>query len=347
LSLEAKSAEAPPGLLVSAAAAVALLYVFRSFVWPLALAIVIVIVIQALLHAVVKLWPRANRRLVLLLAGAAALALILAVAVVALPRLAALGRELPSLLTRIDAALIAASARLGLEDPITLQILIGGLEPRAVAVWMLGGLRGVVSGLVLTSLFVVFLLICWESIGRRIRRGAGPHTRRALATTERAVRGVETYLWIQTLTSLLNAAAAGLVMFSVGLNHWQFWAGALFVLAYIPFLGVAVGSVAPALLALLQFPSGGPSIVIFLAIQAIAFVVGNLIAPRMQATTQNLDPTAGLLAVGVWTILWGLPGAFLAIPLTLTLIYLLAASPTLGWLAILMSNDGFPLRRSR
>jgi predicted PurR-regulated permease PerM len=129
----------------------------------------------------------------------------------------------------------------------------------------------------------------------------------------------------------------------VGLDHWLLWAVAMFALSFIPFIGVAVGSIAPALFAILQFPSLWQSVVIFLGIQVVAFIVGNLVWPKLQADQQNLDPSVALLSLGVWSIIWGLPGAFLAVPLTLALIYQLAGSKSLRWIAILLSNDGDPL----
>jgi predicted PurR-regulated permease PerM len=132
-------------------------------------------------------------------------------------------------------------------------------------------------------------------------------------------------------------------MLGVGLDHWYLWAIALFALSYIPFIGVAVGSIGPALFAILQFPSLWPSAVIFLGIQLTAFVVGNLIWPKLQADKQNIDPSVALLSVGAWSIVWGLPGAFLSAPLTLSLIYYFATSERLQWIAILLSNDGDPL----
>lgn len=71
--------------------------------------------------------------------------------------------------------------------------------------------------------------------------------------------------------------------------------------------------------------------------------MGNLILPRMQARSQNIDPSASLLAIGVWSIVWGIPGAFLAVPLTLALMFQFAQFDSLRWLAILISNDGRPL----
>src|SRR5690606_37463126 len=112
---------------------------------------------------------------------------------------------------------------------------------------------------------------------------------------------------------------------------------------YLPIIGVMIGSIGPTIFALLQFTSPVQAVIVFAAIQAIAFVVGNFILPKMQADTQNIDPTTSLLALGVWSILWGIPGAFLAIPLTLTVMYALAQFPSVHWIAVLMSNDGDPL----
>jgi AI-2 transport protein TqsA len=332
--------------LVGVAAAVMLLHAFRSILWPFALALVITILIQAFIRAALRIWPGANRRAMLMLAGAAALGLLFALTLIIVPGVAGLGRSLPAALARLDSLLVQASGRVGLETPLTLQVMVGQLDVRTAAAWTLAGLRGFVSGVVLTALFVIFQLISWELIQHRIRF-AGGRGLAARVVLERSVRGVESYLWIQTLTGLMNAGAAGLVMFAVGLSDWALWAVALFLLSFIPFLGVAVGSVGPALSAMLQFPSIWPSLVIFLSIQAVAFVVGNLVTPKLQATNQNIDPCAGLLAVGSWSVVWGLPGAFLAIPLTLALIYQLAGTRELGWIAILLSNDGVPLPRRR
>ncbi|HEY2750834.1 AI-2E family transporter [Phenylobacterium sp.] len=329
--------------LIGTAAAVLLLHVFRAILWPFAFALVITVLIQAFLRAVVSVWPRANKRAVALIAGVAALGLLFAAGGVVLPGVAGLRDELPLLLERLNGLLTAVSHRVGLEEPLTVDVLFGNLNAREVASWMLGGLSSAFSGLVLTALFVIFQLVSWELIGRRLRLALGGREGQSTLVLERSVRGVETYLWIQTVTGLMNAGASGLIMFSVGLDHWVLWAIAFFMLSFIPFLGVAIGSIGPALFALLQFSSPWPSAIIFVGIQAVAFVVGNLVLPKLQASTQNIDPCASLMAVGAWSIVWGLPGAFLAVPLTLALIYQLAGTRRLRWVAILLSNDGEPL----
>ena len=158
----------------------------------------------------------------------------------------------------------------------------------------------------------------------------------------RIAADIETYVWVQTLTGLMLAGVSGAVMIAIGLDNALFWTIIIFLLSFIPVIGVTVGSVAPALFALLQFPTLWQAAVVFGSIQLAALVVGNFIYPRMQADTQNIDPVATILALSLWTFLWGLPGAFLAVPLTLMLMMICAQFESTRWVPILLSNNGAP-----
>ena len=140
----------------------------------------------------------------------------------------------------------------------------------------------------------------------------------------------------------MKTAAAAAVMLTVGLNNALFWTAIFFLLTFTPSIGVTVGSIAPALFALLQFPSAGQAIAIFSVIQLTAFIVGNFIYPRIQADVQNIDPVATILSLAFWSFLWGIPGAFLAVPLTLILMMIFAQFDSTRWIATVLSNDGHP-----
>jgi len=119
-------------------------------------------------------------------------------------------------------------------------------------------------------------------------------------------------------------------------------ASAFFLLSFIPELGVTVGSVAPALFALIQFPTVWQGIVIFAVIQLAAFYVGTVIYPRLQARAQNIDPITTIVALSFWTFLWGIAGAFLAVPLTLMMMMVFAQFDSTRWVPAVLSNDGKP-----
>src|SRR5256885_4677645 len=97
-------------------------------------------------------------------------------------------------------------------------------------------------------------------------------------------------------------AAATAVILAVGLHNVLFWTVAFFLLSFIPELGVTVGSIAPALFALLQFPTAWQAIVIFAVIQVAAFIVGTVVYPRLQARAQNIDPITTIVALSFWTL---------------------------------------------
>jgi predicted PurR-regulated permease PerM len=159
---------------------------------------------------------------------------------------------------------------------------------------------------------------------------------------ERIAEDLETYIWVQTITGTILTVSAAAVMLAVGLDNVLFWSVVFFLLTFIPNIGVTVGSVAPALFALLQFPTLWQALVIFVVIQVVATVVGNFIYPRLQAQTQNIDPVATILSLAFWSLLWGLAGAFLAVPMTLTAMMLFSQFESTRWVAAILSNDGRP-----
>jgi len=56
----------------------------------------------------------------------------------------------------------------------------------------------------------------------------------------------------------------------------------------------------------------------------------------------NLSPFAILVSLAVWSELWGVPGAFLAVPITAMLMVVLAEFPGTRPIAVLLSKSGRP-----
>ena len=131
-------------------------------------------------------------------------------------------------------------------------------------------------------------------------------------------------------------------MAAVGLNDAAFWAFLIFIVAYIPVIGGLIAIVAPPLFALLQFDGLWQAIVLLVVLNGIGIVVGNFIYPRMQGRSLNIDPVVVLLALAFWGAIWGLAGAFLSTPLTVTAMVILAQFEGTRWIAVLLSADGEP-----
>ena len=96
--------------------------------------------------------------------------------------------------------------------------------------------------------------------------------------------------------------------------------------------------------ALLQFDSLWPAAILAAVLQGVQFVVGNIIQPRMQGESLNMDPVVILLSLALWGAIWGLPGMFLSTPIAVMAMVILAQFDGTRWIAILLSDDGEPVR---
>jgi predicted PurR-regulated permease PerM len=153
---------------------------------------------------------------------------------------------------------------------------------------------------------------------------------------------VEQYLWVQTVTGLMVAGLSWIAMAAVGLHNSVFWAFLIFLAVYIPVIGGTFAGVAPPLFALMEFDSYWPAIILLVALQAIGIIIGNVVYPRMQGRSLNIDPIVVLLALAFWGAIWGIAGMFLSTPLTVMAMVILAQFEGTRWVSVLLSADGEP-----
>jgi predicted PurR-regulated permease PerM len=119
-----------------------------------------------------------------------------------------------------------------------------------------------------------------------------------------------------------------------------FWAVLIAFLNYIPYIGSLIGVIFPVLLSLAQFGTLGMAGVVLISLTAAQVLVGAYLEPRMMGRAFNLSPLAVLLALAFWSALWGLPGALLAVPMTASLVLVLAEIQATRPVAILLSANG-------
>ena len=87
----------------------------------------------------------------------------------------------------------------------------------------------------------------------------------------------------------------------------------------------------------------GPVITVAAGVSVWQFIIGNFVQPRMTSESLNLSAVVVLLALAIWGLMWGIVGAFLAAPMTVMIMIVLAQFPSTRWIAILLSADGKPL----
>jgi len=249
---------------------------------------------------------------------------------------------------RLDQIIIDVSGLVGVANPPTLQDLLAGIDVRGWLTTAAVQAQGVASGAFFVMIYLGFLLASQKGFGKKIVGMFPERGRRqeAMEVVERVRGGLEGYMWIQAVTGVMICAVAWVLMRAVGLQNAEFWTFVIFIVGFIPVLGGAIAGLAPPLFALVQFESYWPALILLVGLQAVLFLVGNVIQPRMQGDNQNIDPVVVLLALALWGKMWGVPGMFLSTPLAVMAMAILAEFKGSRWMAVLLSGDGEPYRET-
>ncbi len=222
----------------------------------------------------------------------------------------------------------AVSATLGLIDVQTfLRAILGGATTAGASAFMV-------------VLYAAFLLAERGQLSTKLF-AAFPERAQA-AQLEETVndinRKIGEYLAVKTLINAILAAACWGVMALLGTDFALFWAIAIGLANYIPYVGSWVGVLFPVVLSAAQTGSLWQTLLLASLLTAAQIVVGSVLEPRMIGRQLNLSPFVVILALSLWSSLWGLAGAILAVPMTSILVIILAQYPATRPLTVLVSD---------
>jgi AI-2 transport protein TqsA len=161
-----------------------------------------------------------------------------------------------------------------------------------------------------------------------------------LETSDQIAKKIRKYMLIRTLASAVTGLAVFAFTLSIGLELAVAWGIISFVLNYIPYIGPLVAVVLPVIFATAQFESWQMAAIIFGSLYLIQFVIGNYLEPVLTGTALAISPFVMLFAFIFWDFLWGMPGAFIGIPVTIALFTIWEQNPSTRWIANLMSTSG-------
>jgi AI-2 transport protein TqsA len=195
--------------------------------------------------------------------------------------------------------------------------------------WALGAVTGVTSTTALVIIFLIFILL------GRTEGAIGPTT--LLGEIELRVRA---YLLKMVGLSALTGILVGLVLAALGVQFAWIFGFLTFLLNFIPNVGSIIATLLPLPVVLLT--PDMPAAVQVLAVAlpgAIQFVIGSFVQPRVLGHALNLHPVALLMALIFFGMIWGIVGAFLAMPITGALKIVLDRMETTRPLAALLAGD--------
>jgi putative heme transporter len=175
---------------------------------------------------------------------------------------------------------------------------------------------GLVTGLVLAVAILYFILRDGAAFWGWILRRFGPETRPEIDRAgRRAWMVLGGFVRGTALIAAIDALLIGIGLWLLGVPLAFALSVLVFMGAFVPFVGAFVSGLVAVLVA---FADGGWEI----GLAALAIIVGvqllegNFLQPIIQSRTVDLHPAVILLAVAAGASLFGIAGAYLAVPVT-------------------------------
>lgn len=326
-------------------AALAFLIVGRTFLVPLAVALLLWNLLNALTGAFERI--RLGRRpLPHWLAWTLSLAVLIMTNLlfywILISQSEALSEAAPVYQANFEKLIGKLSALVGIEKMPSTTQLMDSLDLGTMLSWLGDSVGSTLSELVLVALYVAFLLAEQRYFSGKItclssNEKNAAKTRNLMSAISRQI---QTYLWIKTLVSLLTAFVSYGIMRLIGVDFAAVWALIIFLLNYIPNVGSFIGVVFPALLALIQFETITPFLLVVMGLGATQFVIGNVVEPPLMGKSLNLSSFVIILSLTFWGMIWGIAGMVLCIPIMVCIAIICAHFDRLHWVAVLLSSDG-------
>jgi predicted PurR-regulated permease PerM len=305
------------------------LHVGSAFVTPVLLALVL-----ALIFWPVYTWLRRRG----LASWLALLALLVALVVGFLLLVTLVAYSMSSMATRLTTYSEQLSVNLqqldawlrshGLAD----ADLVDLLSPQTLAslfAWLAGALAGALRQAFIILLLLLFFVAEGPFIMARLRaslREGDPN----IARLSVYGRDVSQYFILRAAVNAVTGAGVTLVLWLLGVDFPLLWGVLTFFLSFIPYIGMFVASVPSVLLAWAEYDLGR-ALVVIVALTVVNATAENLVQPALMHRGLHLSPTFVILSVFFWSSLLSGGGSFLAVPLSLAVLMLLANFPAARW----------------
>ncbi len=167
-----------------------------------------------------------------------------------------------------------------------------------------GGVLSLIGNIILVAVFVIFLLI------------GGNEGREDNRLIREIHLKISRYAGIKILFSLITALLVWTLLLSFGVELASALAILTFLLNFIPTVGSIVSTMLPVPILLLQFGIGPVFFTVLIISTLIQLLIGNIVEPKVMGEGLNLHPITILLFLMFWGLVWGIPGMFLAVPMT-------------------------------
>lgn len=159
------------------------------------------------------------------------------------------------------------------------------------------------------DLFLQKLLKVLPQLGDRLK---------AVEVARATEAAVSAYLSTAFLLYLAEGIVVGVILWALGMPSPVLWALLIVILEFVPYLGAAVLVTVLTIAGLTAFESLGRALLIPASFLTVNLIQANILWPMLLGHRLTLNPVAIFLGLTFFYWIWGVPGAFLAVPLLAT-----------------------------
>lgn len=203
--------------------------------------------------------------------------------------------------------------------------------------------EGIYLGLAFIALTLVFLVLGLLEVSdfeAKLTKAVRPERRDAILAAVARIGGkLQRYMLVRTFVSVLTGLLTWLYALLVGLDLASVWGIVAFVLNYIPMIGSIIAVVPPVIFAVVQFGDWQTTLLVLVGLGAIQFTIGNYLDPRLEGRALAISPLVIILSILFWGLVWGVPGAFIGVPMTIAILTACERMPSLRWIPVLLGME--------
>ena len=214
-------------------------------------------------------------------------------------------------------------------------------DSRALLLGTLVATTGTLTTAALVPLYVFFFLLYRDFFRRFVHKAFHKVPKHKLnAILDKIYEVIQSYLAGLVLVIGIVGVLNTIGLLLLGIDYAVFFGFLAAFLILIPYVGILIGSLFPALMSIITEDSAWYALGVIGVMGFVQFLEGNFITPNIVGSKVSINPLAAIVMLLLGGQLWGLPGLVLALPLTAILKVILDANRSTEPFGFLLGEPG-------
>jgi predicted PurR-regulated permease PerM len=184
-----------------------------------------------------------------------------------------------------------------------------------------GTTQSIIGALLEVLVLLFFLLAAGDLfLQKTIKVATGAASQRTAIEVARQIEAsISRYLVTSALLNLAEGAVFTGIMYLLKMPNPFLWGALVTCLEVIPYIGALTLVAILTIASLTVFDNVAHALIVPGSFVALNLIQGNLIGPMVMGHRLSLNPVAIFIGVAFWWEIWGIAGAFIAVPMLASL----------------------------